>query len=422
MSSSGSSTKTEAIDVLHRGNNVFLTGAAGTGKTTLLKEFITQCTARGRKVFVTAMTGCAALLLGGRTLHAALAIGLADKPARELYTKACYYRKQRVEELRLLDCLIIDEISMCSSNLLDTVDEYLRYVRRSSRPFGGIQVIVVGDFCQLPPVAPSSASSVVPFAFTSTAWARASFTTVTLTTVHRQSDDPIFSALLLRARLGSITPEDALVLRATCAPKNFGEGIRPTRLFAVNRDVDRINTEEMLRLFSTIQPSRYTTVYGPLTNAKKRDAAKQWADSMNIAGAIDLCRGAQVMLTYNLDVEGGLVNGSRGIVEECTAESVRVRLVMHSRVVSISFITVQCPDDAEKTVRYLPLRVAYAISIHKSQGMTLDAVEMDLGSSIFEYGQAYTALSRARSLRSIRIISFREESFRTHPDVLRFLA
>lgn len=391
-------TAQETLDTLHSGASVFLTGAAGTGKTTILRQYIAETS---KTVGVCAMTGCAALLMGGRTLHSFLAIGLATESARDLARNAVYKYKTRAERIRSIDALVIDEISMCSAELLDKVDEYLQILRRDASPFGGLQMIFVGDFCQLPPVRAT-------YAFKAASWRRAAPKVLHLTTNYRQNTDALFQDILERARFGEVTADDANILAAT-VNNQFPEGIEPTRLYSLNRDVDRINQESLDAL-----PGPRVT-YGTMYHGTQA-RSKAWATSMGIPDTVTLCVGAQVMTTVNLDLDLGLANGSRGVITSLHEGYANVKFI-NGEEHPIGYYRAYLEEDNKVSASYMPLRLAFAISIHKSQGMTLDAVEMDLGRSIFENGQAYTALSRARNLNSIRVIDVVRWAFKTDSEV-----
>jgi len=399
-----SKSQVEALALVQSGANVFLTGPAGTGKSTVLRA-ITQWAADNEIEYgVTAMTGCAALLLGGRTLHSFLGIGLARESAKELAWITGIRFKARIGVLNKLQLLIIDEISMCSAELFSKVSEYLGIIRRCrDAPFGGLQVLVVGDYAQLPPINAS-------YAFASAAWEKLAPVMVNMTHNFRQADDAIFQDLLGRARFGLVT-EDDIRLLAACSETTFENGIVPTKLYALNRDVDRINKVEMEALCQPQVSYR----------ARCKKKLQKAVGTLGIPEEVTLCLGAQVMITANVDQDRGLVNGTRGVIIGLQLSSV-VICVNSGDVVVLGYHESTIGDTAseQELVQYMPLKLAWAISHHKSQGATLDAVELDLGRSIFENGQAYTALSRARNLASIRVVNIDRASFKTDPEVKKF--
>lgn len=391
----------KAVDAVAHGHNLFLTGPAGTGKTTTLRSIIAALCKRKTNFGLTALTGCAATLLGARTLHSFLGLGVGRKTPEELVT-AVRRRKTMTKQLLKLDVLIIDEVSMLDDELFDTISKYLSLLRSNPAPFGGIQLILSGDFCQLRPVDGD-------YCFLAAEWERAKIVRILLTHIYRQAGDIRLQSMLSRVRWGKANDDDLGALQQ-CAATAFPEGILPTRLYARCRDVDRINQEAFDGLSTPIHsyPTRFSC-----------DAARRWATACGILPSVPLRAKAQVVVTWNIDVEGGIVNGTRGTIVDCTPSHVTIRLV-NGTTREIGPYEIKVEDHADATVTTMPLKLAWALTIHKSQGMTLDAVEMDLGKSIFEFGQAYTALSRARTLDSVRIVAVRAKSFQTHPDVARF--
>jgi ATP-dependent DNA helicase PIF1 len=229
----------------------------------------------------------------------------------------------------------------------------------------------------------------------------------------RQKDDELFMKMLERLRLGNCSREDLAVL---CSLKNtkFPAGIEPTKLYCRNVDVDRINNDAVTKL----NKQMFTF---PIVYTGSREASEAYAKSSNVPESTTLCVGAQVMLTYNVDTANGLVNGTRGVVTAITNEkSVSVRL-LDEREEMITYIDIEQDDDPDVAFSFLPIKLAWAVTIHKSQGMTLDAIEIDIGSNIFTVGQAYTALSRARSLSSVCVKDVAARSFCASQDVIDFL-
>lgn len=402
-------------DFVHQGRNVFMTGVAGTGKTTTITEVVHEAARAKLTCGITAMTGSAAILIGGQTLHSYLGIGLAKGTACELARNvrkvpSCY------KLLRRLDALIIDEVSMMDAELLEKVSEYLGILRdREETPFGGVRVLLSGDMCQLPPVKGT-------YCFKTPLWETAGLVMHVLRHVYRQDGDARFLELLENARWGRLNDEDIELLEAakhTVFPVD--SDIVPTRLYSLLRDVNRENDTHFKDLVEKTNPElvTYTAVFGGRgASPATVKGARVWFEKSKHETEIVLCAGAQVMCTWNLK-QDGLMNGTRGIVVRCRSRSVEMRL-LSGAVVEIGYQTISPMDAPELEARFMPLRLAWAVSIHKSQGMTIDCMEADLGKSVFEYGQAYTALSRARNLAGVRLIGFNPRSFKTHPDVLAF--
>lgn len=393
------------LEHIKRGRNVFLTGAAGTGKSYTVRQIVAWAQSEGITFGVTATTGAAAILIGGKTLHSFLGIGLARKSVDQLVFDTKTKKRWLPRKLLSTRLLIIDEVSMMSDELMDKICEYLREIRKNDKPFGGIQVVFVGDFHQLPSVEGN-------YCFLSATWERMNIRCIELQHNHRQEGDSKFRDILGRARIGALTDDDIETLTALQATK-WEQGILPTRLFSKNVAVDRINADAYAQL---IADGAAEHVYKTKFSIEK---AKTWAASIGIKEQVALCVGAQVMITWNVSVELGIVNGTRGIVTEVSALGPHVRL-KDGRVIRIDPQRIVCDDEPTIFVITMPVRLAYSISIHKSQGCTLDAVCLDLGPSIFADGQGYTALSRARSLDSIRITQVSARAFKTNEQVLAF--
>ena len=400
----------QAFDAFFRRENLFLTGSAGTGKSFTLGEICKAAARSGYKVGVTATTGSAAHLIKGRTIHSFLGIGLARGTPAQLAAHTAVKNKAIAKKICGLDVLVIEEVSMMDQEFFEKVSEYLSIIRKNKRPFGGLQIMLLGDFCQLPPV--SKGGGGVPFCFRSEVWAQLNLTTVMLTELVRQIDDPDFQRVLEAVRWGSCDEETFALLKSWIRRPGAGGEVRPTRLYSTNVDVDTINNNEYDKLIAQdpdVERRSYETVYGSA-------ASKAWAKSCKVPEYVRVCVGAQVVVTWNVNQACGIVNGTRGIVVEVGEKCVTIKDVC-GRLMSIEMITMA---DGGLAVTYMPLRLAYALTIHRCQGMTLDSVVIDLGASIFEYGQAYTALSRVRNSASVSLVAVEAASFRCHPDVLEF--
>ena len=386
------------LDDVLEGHSIFLTGDAGTGKSFLINEIVEK---NPRLTAVTAMTGSAALLINGSTLHSFLGIGLAKEPVEKLVQTVRRYPGVRE---RIIDTktLIIDEASMMSDGLFEKVDAFLRLLRRCpNKPFGGLQVILVGDPFQLCPIEGS-------YFFTSPLWAQFEFKRHNLTTNMRQKDDPLFKEILDCVRFGGCTPEHLVVLEGLKGTQ-FPEGIQPTRLYSKNVSVDNINQTEMTKLLGSGAQSQLFELF--FSNEK----AQKWVQANKIPVQVLLCTGAQVMCTRNMPALG-LANGSRGIITSLGSGGVWFKklngVTVHVPLFDVPF------ENPGTRVTYLPIKLAWALTIHSAQGMTIDALEVDLGQDIFTWGQAYTGLSRATSLSAVRVTNVLAKSFVTHPIVL----
>lgn len=417
-----------AYDAIVAGKSIFLTGPGGTGKSFLLKYlYDTIPSMTGKHITITAMTGCAALLIGrfAKTLHSWAGIGLGRDPATAL---AATIRRSGKCLRRWLgvDILVIDEVSMLTPELLEKLDSIAKTLRRCALPMGGIQMVFVGDFYQLPPVNKDKEKE-TQFVFESPLWYEIVKETIQLTQILRQ-DDPIFQHILQEARKGELSEESLQILQKRQDRSWQQLQIKPTLLFTRRAEVDNINDRNLRAL----QGQRYTykakTEFSPIQSTSgltesspevKKAIEKMDRDSPYMA-ELTLTQGAQVMLLTNLDHEAELVNGSRGVV--VGFEPNGAPLVQFRRGVPMSITpTTWESEDMDGVLRkQIPLRLAYAITIHKAQGATLDCALIDIGTNTFEYGQAYVALSRVKNLESLYIWDVEPTAFKTHPKVKEF--
>ena len=394
-----------ALKAFKSGKNIFLTGPAGTGKSVTLGKIKEYCIQDNKQKGITATTGTAAFLLGGKTLHSYLGIGLAKESAEELYLNIRKF-KHITDRLRNCDVLIIDEISMLDADLLDKISEYLQIMRRSNKPFGGIQVVLTGDFCQLEPVSGD-------YCFKSKVWPLLELKLIYLHKLIRQDGDIEFQNILSKVRYGKCS-QKTFELLSSLSDKDFGE-VKPTILYPRNYDVDKINKMESDKLIASgAKKETYKVIYSKCKNV---ESAKNYIKSLDIPESIIFCVGDQVVVTANVDQDNGIVNGTRGIVINVDCDWVMIKKT-NGKELKIRYFKSTNPDFPD--IKIMPLKLAYALSIHKSQGMTLDAIEIDIGSKIFASGQAYTALSRAQNLDSVKVKGISKKSFIIHPDVLEF--
>ncbi len=418
------------------GKNVFLTGAGGTGKSYFIHILIEQLLARNVRVALTAMTGCAAILLSrpelkAKTLHSWAGIGLGKEPVTDLVYKIRRNGRSSKNWLTT-DILIIDEISMMTPDLLEKLDEIGKKLRRrADKPFGGIQLLLVGDFFQLPPVitrAEQGASAEKKiFAFQSSIWDTIIDKTIELRQIKRQADEG-FQDLLTAARFGRLQPNHQAMLRECVGRPWQRNKIKPTLLFSRRYEVDKINQANLVALkgekhhyepgivFNGDKPAGLTPDDADLkVVVQKMDTEAAYDMDLN------LTVGAQVMLIKNMDTDSRLVNGSRGVVVGFDAGPTFYPIVEFLCGKKMTVEEATWPIDGyEKFAKrtQVPLRLAWAVTIHKSQGSTLDCALIDIGDSTFEYGQAYVALSRVRDMNSLYIHEFDPKAVRAHPLVL----
>jgi ATP-dependent DNA helicase PIF1 len=413
----------KAYDAIMCGKNVFLTGPAGTGKSYLLHKIIENT---DQRVALTAMTGCAALLIStpslkGKTLHSWAGVGLAKESANELIKKirASYHAMKR---WLCTDILIVDEISMMTPELLEKLNDIAKGIRKSKAPFGGIQVIFVGDFFQLPPVTREGETK---FVFESPLWSEIIQETIFLTTINRQKE-PEFQQVLTEARVGKLSSKSVDILKSRMIPWQ-GEEIKPTLLYSRRAEVDRINEMNLKSLTGERRTYEAKFTLGSkapsdmkATSSILVEAAKKFDIDASYVTELEIAVGAQVMLLVNLDQDLGLVNGSRGIVTGFSETGLPIVRFKNNVRTIIDYYSWPLGDIEHAYRSQIPLRLAYAITCHKAQGATLDCALIDIGSSTFEFGQAYVALSRVKSLDSLYVHSFDQRVIRAHPKVIKF--
>jgi ATP-dependent DNA helicase PIF1 len=397
--------------------NIFLTGPAGTGKSyavNLLFRFLDS-----KAIFYgkTATTGVAALNIGGTTIHSWSGMGIAEEQGMDLINRV-KDNTRAANRIKSCKVLVIDEISMAKSELIEKLDIVCQVIRDDGRPFGGIQVVFVGDFLQLPPVFDKLENE--QFAFDSEAWKSAKIRVIHLTEIVRQHDEPHFAKFLNEVRMG--VAKDLKMLNE-CIDREFpDDGIKPVKLFCKNVDVNVYNGKELEKIK---HPSR---TYGSMDEGG--EAWKQFFDKNCPAPTyLKLKRGAQVILLVNKDVENGLVNGSVGVVENLYDNCVEVRFEQGLFVIEQHAWEVKqnefdhLTQGMKKTViakrRQLPLKLAWALTIHKAQGSTLDRAEIDI-TEAFAAGQVYVALSRVRNLKSLSVKPFSSKKITVNKKCIDF--
>ena len=420
-----------AFDAVKSGRNIFLTGPAGTGKSFLIQRIVAWAPIAKRTIAVTALTGCAALLLGkAKTLHSWSGIGLGKESVETLVTNIM--KKPKLKRVwKKTDILVVDEISMMTPELFEKLDAIGKRVRASEKPWGGIQLVLCGDFLQLPPVTKGlSGEALIPgrFAFESPAWKKSHLLPVVLNKIERQTD-PAFQKLLNECRIGAPSAETLALLKSRQGLDWKTQLIRPTLLFSRNADVDIINEKNIAALKKPLRMYDAETkiernpedVDAEIPTGEYLERAEHKLDNdANYCAHLELCVGAQVMLLINKDIEAGLVNGSRGVVVNFRTDGVPIVQFRHGDPVAVERHRWTSNDSSALHREQIPLRVAYAITIHKSQGATLDCALIDIGSSTFEFGQAYVALSRVRNLESLYIHTLDASRIRAHPTVTKY--
>ena len=394
------------------GFNVFITGGGGVGKSALLNYYIKLNKKKKFELAVTSTTGTSATLINGTTLHSYLGLGLGKKSIDATCEKIISnkYLKRKWDKLSIL---IIDEISMLSADFFDKLENVSRIVRKSNAPFGGIQLILSGDFCQLSPIDSKN------FCFEAKSWSNCINKIIYLTKIIRQ-ENILFQNCLSSIRLGTITDNTENLISSRINIKLENDyGIEPTKLFSTNNLVDSINTNYLNKLCQKNKKFSYkldTTFDEKLKNIYKK--------CISVSEIVELCIGCQVMLTYNLDIENKLINGSRGVVTNFTFKDgifiPKVKFLNGIEIdVNFNVWEIEKDDEIIGTFTQIPLKLAYALSIHKSQGCSLDYAIVDL-SNLFDYGMGYVALSRIRNLEGLSIIAINWNKIKCNPKAFNF--
>lgn len=401
-------TQEQALEILKTGVNVFLTGEPGSGKTHTVNQYADYLKERGIQPAITASTGIAATHLNGITIHSWAGIGIKEhlsKKDLEKIAKTSYVRK-RIERTKIL---IIDEISMLEAQTFALVDLVCQKILENKKPFGGLQVVVVGDFFQLPPISRASEIGQAQFAFTSPSWEKANFAVCYLTEQYRQ-DDENFLTMLSAIRANGFTTKhlqhiQTRVIEIDNSPKDI------TRIFSHNADVDRVNSQE-LAVLSGQSEFFYMFSRGQrnfVDNLKKGCLSPE---------TLELKKDACVMFTKN-NLKEGFVNGTMGkVISFSKNNNYPIIKIISGEQIEVSPMewTVEDHGSIKARITQIPLRLAWAITIHKSQGMSLEGAVIDLQKT-FEFGQGYVALSRVRRLSGLYLLGYNQKAFLTHPEM-----
>ncbi len=410
--------QSEALDILKMGHNVFLTGEPGSGKTHTINEYVAYLRSHDIEPAITASTGISATHIGGMTIHSWSGIGIKNSLDKHSLKKIITgYVAKRVKRTRVL---IIDEVSMLSAQTFSMIDLICKEIKDIQKPFGGMQLVLVGDFFQLPPIIKKeqtgeSQITLLPessgrFAYDSLSWKGAKLTVCYITEQHRQ-DDNNFLSILSAIRRNDFNENHLRYINTRKIINEVAPKTAP-KLFSYNADVDRINSEILDKIDGEPKEfNMFSQGVEPLVAILKKGCLSPDTLYLKI--------GASVMFTKNNPKEG-FVNGTLGTVEsfeEHTHEPI-VKTKDGKRIqVQTMDWTIEENGKVRGRITQLPLRLAWAITVHKSQGMSLDEAVMDL-SNVFEYGQGYVALSRVRRLSGLHILGWNDRAFRVHPEVL----
>ena len=428
-----------AFDKYVQGHNIFITGPGGAGKSALIKLINQHAYKQFKDIHVTALTGCAAVLLNckAKTLHSWSGIGLGNGTIEQLVMKI---KKNKFAKAlwKGTDILVVDEVSMLSLKLFNTLNEIGKAVRGNQRPFGGIQLIFSGDFFQLPPVGDKDEPDTQRFCFESDDWNSVFHRDcqIQLVKIFRQTDE-IYSTILNQIREGKIKRKsNDLLLQYVGRP--FAENLvaEPTKLYPTKNKVEQINVIRMSSLHG--ETKEFKIKYLKDLEMTKNDRLKRLeftdkdiqveldflAGNLMCEKEMKLKIGSQVMCIVNIKSEQGdilICNGSQGIIKEF-CEITGCPKVKYNN--GIEMVMIRHVWESDKIpgigVSQVPLILAWALTIHKSQGATMDAAEIDVGSGIFECGQTYVALSRVKSLDGLYLTSFDAKRIRINKKVKEF--
>lgn len=397
-------TQERALDILKTGANVFLTGEPGAGKTYVINKYVAWLEAAGLNVAVTASTGIAATHISGMTIHSWSGVGIKDF-LTPFDLEQISTRERIVKRAKAAQVLVIDEISMLDGKVLDMVDQVLRTVRASEEAFGGIQIVCIGDFFQLPPVTRNG--DVMRYAFECNAWLHMKPLICYITEQYRQDDETLLG-LLGSIRRNEIEEEHYTLLEEQT--EIAFEQIDPTRLYTHNADVDAVNNQKLAELPGAIKKFQ-------MAGKGKKPMIEGLVKNCLSPEVLELKEEAMVMCTKN-NFEAGYVNGTLGRVVRFD-EGFPVVETLEGKEILMKTTTWELAEDGKvlASIEQLPLRLAWAITVHKSQGMSLDAAEIDL-SKAFVYGQGYVALSRVRSLDGLKVLGMHPNALQVDPKIV----
>lgn len=432
------SEQQNALNAIKENLSIFITGSPGTGKSYTLKEIIKYLKTIRKNIAITSSTGCSAVLINGQTIHSFLGLG-ANNASVDKVIANLKSQKQKYNQIKDLDTLIIDEISMIDNTTFEKISTIFQKIKENTELFGGIQLIIVGDFCQLSPVKGD-------YCFLSEIWKKLNLKTIHLTQLIRQKDDEEFQKILQSVRFGKCPIKIFKILQKLEETK-FDSNIMPTKLYSLNEHVDNINKYNIQKLYkkNTKKPfeeGKIIHITPTIINKLNEELTLESLTLQNIQDydinndifryyaystdksikvkeyEIDLIKGAYIMVTRNINFESGLINGTLGTI--LSLSSTYVSIVDSNGINHNIYYYKDTNENNNTYTKFMPIKLAYALSIHKSQGTTLNAIEVDGSNFIFAPGQLYTALSRAKNLNSIKLVNLDKYSFICNKDVKEF--
>lgn len=425
----------EIFECFKNGENLFITGPAGSGKTFLIRTLYEWCNENNKSIQVCALTGCAAVLLQtkAKTIHSWAGIGLANGETINIIQNVAnnIYKKKNWSNTNIL---IIDEISMMSSKILSILDGIAKKVRKNNRPFGGMQIVFSGDFYQLPPISSKNNTEQTQFCFENPIWDDLFDKEYHLSQIFRQSNK-IYTKILNQIREGHLSKQAYAILqsRLLACPEQL---LKPTKILPRRAQVNFINTNEMNSLNSqqkiytmTIATTEDFTITERQIGILDKIPQQQinWEieylkNSIMCDQEIILKIGAQVMCIINIDTESDnpIVNGSCGIIIGFDLNEYPIVQFRNNFIRTMTLHIWESEQIKGIGIKQIPLILSWAISIHHAQGTTLDIAEIDIGNGIFECGQSYVALSRVKELEGLYLTGFNPQKIKVHPKVKEY--
>lgn len=394
------------------GENIFITGQGGTGKSYFIKKIYDDSIKNGKNINVTALTGCAALLLDCKatTIHHWSGIGMGNLNVDDSIYQINKYKKRK--NWVNCDILIIDEISMLSGEIFELLDNIGKKIRKNKKPFGGIQLIFSGDFHQLPPVCYNK------FCFETQLWSECFKYELLFTKNYRQNDDEDYKNILTEIRNESLSDKSKDLL-LQCINKKKPDDIEPTILVPVKKLSDKINQEKN----NNIKGKSKTYTFSYIKKCSKNielELLKQ-KKSIIIEDVLDLKIGSQVMCIINLDQENGIINGSQGKVINFNDKDEPIVKFFYNNIIKTISVNNWLNDKFnDNGIKQIPLILSWSITIHKSQGITLEYANINIGQNVFECGQSYVALSRVKSLDGLYIKDIDFNKIRSNKKVINY--